>query len=244
MSLFWNFYSYFYDLGLKIWFPYRKLVRDILYRLQVSNGDYILDAGCGQGSLILEILKQSKGDFKVVGVDSSCGMLRYAKKKCKNFNNVEIRMANLNEGLQFTNEHFNKIICNNVLYSLSSPKRTIQEFYRLLQPRGIMIVSNPKPHAQSKMLLREQINSILMLKPFYLRYWYILLFIISLPFGFVVMFMNLLIRRKVKRGLFRFLNREELNNMFEEVGFNDIEFLDTYAGQNYLITAKKISKAK
>ncbi|PIS42386.1 MAG: hypothetical protein COT24_03840 [Candidatus Kerfeldbacteria bacterium CG08_land_8_20_14_0_20_40_16] len=63
MSLFWNIYAFFYDLGLKIWFPYKHLIRDVLNKLKVSDGDYILDAGCGTGYLILEILKQSNKDL-------------------------------------------------------------------------------------------------------------------------------------------------------------------------------------
>lgn len=241
MSLFWDIYCYFYTLSLKIWFPYRKLVVDILDKLTISSGDYILDAGCGPGNLILEIIKQNKNNLKIVGLDSSLHMLKYARSRFKKMKNIIIQSADLNYKLDFPDGYFNKIVCNNVLYSLINPAKTIEEFYRLLNSGGTLIVSNPKPDARPKALFQAQLKSLFEIRPYYLCIFYILIFIFYLPFGLIVMFMNVVIVKKVRSGSFHFLSQEELSSMIRSAGFQNIEFSETYAGQNFLITVRKFS---
>ena len=152
-SIFWNIYSYFYNLGLKIWFPYKQLIKDILDKLQIKDQDCILDAGCGTGYLISEILKQNNRDLKIEGIDSSTQMLKYAKKKCAKFPNVNFQLTDLNKRLNYQDNYFNKVVSCNVVYTLRDLNFVFEEFYRILKSDGILVIANPKPDAQGKALL-------------------------------------------------------------------------------------------
>lgn len=239
MFLFWNIYSYFYDLGLKVWLPYHELLRDLLGALKIEDGDYILDAGCGTGYLILEILKSNKRDLKIEGVDASSQMLRYAKKRCSRFPNVSIKQADLNKTILYQNEYFDKIVSCNVVYSLNNPEDVFKEFYRVLKKGGILVIANPKPDSEGKLLFQGQIKMLKELTPRRERFSYTALFILLSPISLVIMIMNKIIDKKAKKGELHFLSKEELGNGLKEAGFRDIQFFPAYADQDFLVVTAK-----
>lgn len=240
MNLFWNIYSYFYNLGLKLWLPYHKLVQDILTKLEINDQDYILDAGCGTGYLILEILKRnSQKNLKIKGIDSSRQMLKYARKKCSRFPNVSIESVDLNDKLPYEDESFSKIASCNVLYTLKNPEFIIREFYRVIKEGGTLVAANPKPDSKGKFLFQEQIKLLKQLSPFSRRLLYTLLFFLFLPFSFVIMLMNKIIEKKAKEGEFHFFNKEELEELLKKAGFKNIQFFSAYADQDFLVIASK-----
>ena len=239
MSLFWNFYSYFYDLGLKIWFPYKQLIRDVLGKLQIKDQDCILDAGCGTGYLISEILRQNNRDLKIEGIDSSTQMLKYAKKKCTKFPNVSFQLTDLNKRLNYQDNYFNKVVSCNVVYTLRDLDFVFKEFYRILKSDGILVIANPKPDAQGKALLQGQIAALKELSPFYRRFLYTSLFVLLSPISLVIMIMNKIIEKKAKKGHLHFFNKQELEEKLKKIGFRNIQLSSTYANQDYLIVASK-----
>lgn len=239
MNLFWNIYAYVYNVILKNWFPYNHLLRDILYKIDVKNENNILDAGCGTGYLILEILKQNKRNLKIEGIDSSTQMLKYAKKKCAKFPNVNFQLTDLNKRLNYQDNYFNKVVSCNVVYTLRDPSFVFKEFYRVLKSDGVLVIANPKPNAQGKALIQEQIASLKALSPFYRRLLYTLSFILLSPVSLVVMVMNKIIVKKGKQGDFYFLSKESYYEKLKKVGLKNIQISSTYANQDYLITATK-----
>jgi cyclopropane fatty-acyl-phospholipid synthase-like methyltransferase len=81
---FWEIYSYFYALCLGNLFPYRRLLEDLSYSLQVKEGDRILDAACGPGLVIEKIVDRNKGrGVSLIGVELSKGMMRHARGGAK-----------------------------------------------------------------------------------------------------------------------------------------------------------------
>jgi SAM-dependent methyltransferase len=113
----------------------RKIQLNIKY-LPQKEFPYGLDAGCGQGWYLKEMLLHS---YKMKAIDYSEKQVEYAKNYC-NYN--KIYTASITE-LPFKNNEFDFIYTINVLHHLESKesqKKALDEFYRVLRPGGRLII--------------------------------------------------------------------------------------------------------
>ena len=117
-------------------------------RLKLSNGDRILDLGCGEGRHAISAYLIENVDS--VGVDMSAKDLRTTRERFAQFNEPDnlkksllISVANA-ESLPFENGTFDKVICSEVLEHIHSYKKVISEIYRVLKTDGIAAISVPR----------------------------------------------------------------------------------------------------
>jgi ubiquinone/menaquinone biosynthesis C-methylase UbiE len=140
-NAFWKKYFEFYD-ELNVVIPYQELLDDIAQEAEIKDGDVILDAGCGTGNFELR-LRQGHPDLKVkvIGIDNILEGLDIYKKKIKN---AEVKLVDLTQPLPFQNNYFDKIVSNNVLFTIDHEKRReiLNEFFRMLKPGGKIVISN------------------------------------------------------------------------------------------------------
>lgn len=102
-----------------------------------TDGERILDAGCGYGR-IAKVILDSTSTAKVFGVDMSSSMISYASNWLAP--RFEGYVANL-ESLPFPNEAFDSIICNAVIMHVKNEEAVIQELSRVLRPQGRLVLS-------------------------------------------------------------------------------------------------------
>jgi len=237
---FWEIYSYFYSLSLRNLFPYTCLLEDLSDALDIKERESILDAGCGPGLVIEKVIEENKGKgISITGLDFSKRMIKYAHRRCKNFSNVKLQVADLNRNLEFPNSFFDKVICSNTLYALENPHRVIFEFYRILKPGGAVIIANPKPNAGEKEIIREHLTALKKLTPIYKKIYHILIFLLLIPVNLVVITINKVIIEKGKNKEYHFLGKEDLQKILQEVGFKSIYISSCYADQDWLVRAEK-----
>lgn len=136
-SKFWDKYFKTYDV-LNYLIPYQELLQILLVELNPQKDELILDAGVGTGNLA--ILIKEKGS-KVIGLDFSLEALNIYKKKDPS---AEIILHDLEQPLPFPDNYFDKIVSNNTIYNISRKKRLklFKEFYRVLKPKGLIVISN------------------------------------------------------------------------------------------------------
>lgn len=101
----------------------------------------VLDAGCGDG--LLSFMMQKAG-FTVHAVDaaSSCIQFIRSKVKSKRISGLLAQKASLLD-LPFKNNYFDGITCGEVLEHISADEKVIQEFFRVLKPRGVCVITTP-----------------------------------------------------------------------------------------------------
>ena len=105
------------------------------------KGKSILDAACGPGKYA-EILI-SKGAF-VTGFDISPTMISLAKERNRNSGNFFV--YDLDEPLNtLENNSFNIVFSALAMHYLENWNNTISEFYRILKPKGYLIISIEHP---------------------------------------------------------------------------------------------------
>ncbi len=100
----------------------------------------ILDAGCGTGEFVFPLLREHYGKtLQLHGYDLSPDMLAVAKKK---FPFARLRSGPA-EHLPYADHTFDLIISRETLEHLEHPSQAVREFYRVLKPGGLLVVSTP-----------------------------------------------------------------------------------------------------
>lgn len=116
---------------------YRRRVRVLLDYLELSEGDRVLDCGCGMGFYLMAMAKLR--EMRLVGLDTWLERLRWAR--------AEGVSAGLTNGgvyqLPFAANSFDAILLSEVLEHLSQEKAALVELRRVLRPGGVLAISVP-----------------------------------------------------------------------------------------------------
>jgi arsenite methyltransferase len=114
----------------------RQLVRDAL---GAAPGERVLDAGCGPGFYVAELLEQVGPVGVVVGVDVSPQMLQAAAHRCEGHANVAFHEAPVTS-LPLEDGSFDAALCVQVLEYVSETTTALAELHRVLRPGGRVVV--------------------------------------------------------------------------------------------------------
>ncbi len=137
----------------KLFKPKIDLTKGIVNLLKLKGDESILDAGCGNGDLLIEIRNKYKHRGELYGIDIAEGILQKAislNKKTKskiNFQKADIR------NFKLPSEHFDIVILKHVLHHVDKPTQAILECRRVLKKNGrlVVVVTGKK----SRLLLRQ-----------------------------------------------------------------------------------------
>ncbi len=109
----------------------------------------VLDAGCGNGNLLIRALKERRSRTKkydhtlqLVGMDFSANMLGRAAQRARGDGGAYFLQGSVTD-LPFQDQSFDRVVSSGVLTCLpntSAAARALQEFYRVLKPEGILAV--------------------------------------------------------------------------------------------------------
>ena len=237
MENIWNIYARHYDT-LRLLPPYQVFQKDIVQNIilwlkKTQNHDQlnVLDIGCGTGNLIKMFLDNIDGHFskaiKVVGVDNSIEMIKIARTKVGNDQRVDLREGNIDNIIKTLKpSSYQAVIMSNVLYNLKNPAEVISKIDELLCSGGVLIISDPKPDFRYSFILLHSLRSLsfLFLLPRIVNsLWWIYLY-------------N---RRAIDGEQSHFCTASEVKNFIDETKFKIVKIEETYAKQNFLITAVK-----
>jgi SAM-dependent methyltransferase len=102
----------------------------------------VLDAGCGVGSIALDIAP-TVAPGRMVGIDRDPGQIEAARRSAteRGIENAEFQTGSVLE-LPFEDESFDVVYANAVLFYLREPIRALVEMRRVLRPGGVAAVSD------------------------------------------------------------------------------------------------------
>lgn len=119
--------------------PYFQAQVKIVLEMLPPGPGLVLDVGCAAGAEIQLLLNLG---FRVVGIDYSEEMLRFARQQYGTKNGVTLCRADA-ESLPFASASFDYIVCLGVFEYLSSYGICLDEIHRVLRPGGLVIISVP-----------------------------------------------------------------------------------------------------
>lgn len=217
VRILWWIYGYMYD-GLNNFYPYRKLVQDVVMRLELSSGISLLEVGCGTGNVIVAAI--TNADISVFGIDSSKSMLRQAKNKLnKHLENGKVTLV-YSDALQamkkMPSDSFDRISMVNFLYTVPDRADVWRECLRLVKPDGL-VVTTTSTDTGSKPIIQEHLRNASWLQ------------LISLRLVGVVI-VDYFISELAKTGPFNFPSQEILLKEVEEAGGVFSEVARVYGG--------------
>jgi ubiquinone/menaquinone biosynthesis C-methylase UbiE len=127
------------DFGHSIRTPAERAAWDRILELIVAGRGAldVLDAGCGTGFLAFELAGRG---HRVVGVDFARAMIEEARRKAA-ARPVSVKFEEADvEQLPFAAGSFDLVISRHVLWTLPHPDAAIDEWIRVLRPRGRLVV--------------------------------------------------------------------------------------------------------
>lgn len=112
----------------------RRLILDLVGEVR---GRGVLDVGCGDGDLAVEL---SKRGARVVGIDASGSVIEAAERKATASRvGVDFRVA-MAERLPFPDEHFDIVVAVTVLCFVDDAAPVFREMARVLRPGGHLVI--------------------------------------------------------------------------------------------------------
>jgi SAM-dependent methyltransferase len=130
-------------LGTQTW--YRYVLSQAIIDFKALLGERlpaqarILDAGCGQG-LAFGLLEQHFQPATITGIDIDVEQVKKAVNAASQLATPTAALHTNASEPTFAAESFDVILCHQLLHHTSQQQETLQEFYRLLRPGGILLV--------------------------------------------------------------------------------------------------------
>lgn len=110
----------------------------LLKLLKIRDTDDVLDLGCGVGNLTMKIRELTKA--KVIGIDSSEGMIKEAREKSRGFDIIfEVKSA---EEMDYK-DCFDVIFCNSSFQWFGEPEKAIKNCHTVLRKGGRIGIQAP-----------------------------------------------------------------------------------------------------
>ena len=134
--MFWDKISPLYDLFEQVYNG--KVYRGTGEKVAefIEPNDTVLECACGTGAISVSIAPKCR---RLIATDFAAGMLRQAEKKCRKFENVVFRKADITH-LKCKDNRFDKVVAGNVIHLLPNPEQALHELERVVKPGGRIII--------------------------------------------------------------------------------------------------------
>ena len=134
--MFWDKISPLYDLFEQVYNG--KVYRGTGEKVAefIEPNDTVLECACGTGAISIYIAQRCR---RLIATDLAAGMLRQAAKRCRKFENVVFRRADIT-ALKCKDNRFDKVVAGNVIHLLPNPEQALHELERVVKPGGRIII--------------------------------------------------------------------------------------------------------
>jgi ubiquinone/menaquinone biosynthesis C-methylase UbiE len=112
-------------------------IRTTMDNVTINETSIVLDAGCGVGLLFEHVAEKVK---ILVGADISKGILKEARGKARNHENVALILADV-DNLPFPHQIFDVVFAITIVQNTPNPTFTINEIKRVTKPKSTIVIT-------------------------------------------------------------------------------------------------------
>ena len=121
--------------------PRYSVTEEVVRTLKIEGSESILDVGCGDGKLLINLRIGAGHKGPLVGLDISEGIVNEAAKNADSSNaNIFFRKADV-QSLPFPDEHFDVVTACHMIYHVQDVDKALKEMTRVLKPKGQFVLS-------------------------------------------------------------------------------------------------------
>jgi trans-aconitate methyltransferase len=117
----------------------QKWGRELISKLHLKENESVLDIGCGDGKITVEIASIVSNGF-VTGIDNSEPMIKLAREKfpAERYSNLSFRICDAKE-IPFNNQ-FDAVFSNAALHWVDDQLKVLKGIYKSLKPGGRILL--------------------------------------------------------------------------------------------------------
>jgi ubiquinone/menaquinone biosynthesis C-methylase UbiE len=229
--------------------PYLELLKTTESFIYPRSGEKWLDLGCGSGPLVHSLWKRCEGNVKIVAIDLSVVALSRARQSFqKSFSSgwqekIHLIQADFSHGLGklFRPASFDGVVAGLCIayaehwdpllkrWDNHAYFQLLKDVYLVLKKNGSFVFSSNVPGYSYWLLAAKSWRQILLT-------WKLPLAIIV---SSVMLYQSRWLRKSVREGRFHYLPAEEIVERLRSIGFREISFTLSYAGQAWVFRALK-----
>lgn len=149
-ALGWRWLNRLYDPLIRLTMPEKRFKRRLIDRARIEPDDWVLDLGCGTGTLMLSIRGWLQ-TAHLVGVDGDFTILEIACEKARRAGASLALVTGNAVDLPFGSHAFDRVLTTLVFHHLDTSQKTraLRELWRVLQPGGELHIADwGRPHTR------------------------------------------------------------------------------------------------
>jgi ubiquinone/menaquinone biosynthesis C-methylase UbiE len=243
--IFSSFYKNYWDIGFKSrlydWLSpeaYLESLQRVADLIQLKDGGWVLDAGCGSGLLLPYLVDRLAKGGRYWGMDILPVGLASLKSKANRLNLkgfVAGMQADLSQAFPLGDQSVSCVAAHFSVYTLQEEKdrlRVYQEFWRVLKPGGLLVTANPTQFYNAEQIIRSSLQQLQSQgRPWAVKKY--LVYPLTLHLGLKH------IERQLQSGKWHGYQPDELHGEVSQAGFT-IEHSETvYGGSGFLVVGRK-----
>lgn len=244
-EIFSTLYKKYWEIGFKTrlydWLSpeaYLESLQHVADSISLEEEEWVLDAGCGSGLLLSFLADRLSKGGRYFGMDiipDGLISLRSRANRLDMDGSVSGVQVDLSKNLPLGDASVSCVAAHFSVYTLLEEKdrrQLYQEFFRIVKPGGLLVVTNPTHSYNAKQIICASLESLKNQE----RPWWIKKFLIyplTLHLGLKH------IERQLKSGQWHGYQPEELCDDVTQAGFS-IEYSKTvYSGSGFLVVGRK-----
>jgi len=206
--------------------------------VRLSDDGWLLDAGCGSGLLLSFLADRLTKDGRYLGMDILPAGLASLQPRANRLNlngSATGVQTDLSKDLPLGDASVSCVAAHFSVYTLPEEKdrrRVVQEFWRVLKPRGLLVTANPTHSYDAEQIIcssLEQLQS--QGRPWVFKKY--MVYPLTLHLGLKY------IERQLKSGRWHGYRPEELHDEVAQVGFVIERSETVYGGSGCLVVGRK-----
>lgn len=171
--IFSSFYKKYWDIGFKTclydWLSpeaYRESLQRVTDAIQLNKGEWVLDVGCGSGSLLPQLTDRLTAGKRYLGIDILSTGLVSLKSRANRLNlkgSVSGIQADISMRFPLDDDSVACVVAHFSIYTLPEEKdrkQVYREIFRIMKPGGLLVIANPTHTYNAKQIIRASLESL------------------------------------------------------------------------------------